>query len=591
MNFSKLFSELAHPLIFFKKIIIRLKNKYKMLHAQKIFFFKQSPTTQINLKNINPQHFFNLKDAWSTSFKKQIVSNTENTSLITPPEWQNQFSFKIPLRENTNSNIEIFDGDIKTSWEHARFAHLLWAGFDFEKDPITNKHLQNDFFAEIATWQEQNPYLHGICWMNAMEVSIRAINLLWLFNFFYTKPQAPHEELFWQNYLNSLFAHATFIQNYWEDYDKPNNHYLLNLTGAWYLALFFEKLDIFPFGSRDALWQKVCVGFDLQLQSDGTLYEGSTNYHKLVMQSLQHLSLLNKNNNFSFPEGLKGKFTRGIQFLADSKNTPTSIVQIGDNDSSFIVAPINLMLISDANAEKKMQIPAHVKEYSDFGIVFIINQHWHISFRTKSFDSYNPTGHFHADLLGITVTFNSESIIVDPGTGCYTGNRLTRNYLRSWQSHSTFYASNNSALNFSSLFKIDGSYLTPAPILINTGTNTTTVTAQYEYRKISYTRSLKLDVLRNIFSITDTVQSKNVQTEPETSSNLIFSPEIQITKKDTNFFELNGKNCNLILKTTASNVVIKEGLYSKEYGHLERCPKFSWSPNKIKQTTTLIYPK
>ena len=253
MIFSKLLSELAHPLRFFKKIILRIKNNYKMLHAQKVFYFKQSPTTQINLKNIEPQHFFDLKDAWSSSLKKQIVSNPQNTSPKKTSEWQNHFSFKIPLKENTNSNIEAFEGDIKTLWEHARFAHLLSAGEEFSTDKITNKYLQNDFFAEIATWQEQNPYLHGICWINGMEVSIRAINLLWLFNFFYTKPQTPNEETFWQNYLNSLFAHATFIQHYWEDYDKPNNHYLLNLTGAWYLALFFEKLDIFPFGSRDAL--------------------------------------------------------------------------------------------------------------------------------------------------------------------------------------------------------------------------------------------------------------------------------------------------------------------------------------------------
>jgi hypothetical protein len=427
--------------------------------------------------------------------------------------------------------------------------------------------------------------------MNAMEVGIRAINLLWLFHFFYHTPTEPEKKVFWQKYLDTLWAHAIFINNYWEEYDILNNHYLVNLTGAWYLALFFAEFEKFPFGKLEILWEKVCHGFENQLHPDGTLNEGSTSYHKLIMQCLLHLEQLNIKNHFKFTEKLNRQFRRGIQFLADSKNTPTTIVQIGDNDSNFLISPLNLTLLPDAHDQQKMAHELYVKEYPDFGVVFLANQHWHVSLRTKSFAPTEPRGHFHVDLLAITASYLDQPIIIDPGTGWYTANTVTRNLLRSAECHSTVFPQSKKLFEFDSLFSIAGEPVSPKPVIINKLPTTATVTAQFEHQNILCTRSIKLDGLSNVFTITDTTHNKQPSDECIFETNYLFAPELVISTIEPQFFALNSNHSALLLETSAHTATATEGWCSKEYGHLERCPKLLWLHKNTTQTITRLYPK
>jgi len=590
MNIASFFKNaLKNPSGTNKKILLRLKNSYKYLHGYLSFVSKQSPWVDLDVSNLQSTLFFDLKTTKNAPFstvKKNDFFNQEHQD-----PFKNQFSFSIIPPLFSDANPEKYGFDIKILWENSRFSELLIAGEKFQKNPNEYSTERDLFMKIITSWEEENPYLSGSCWMNAMEVGIRAINLLWLFHFFYTPPHNDSQRCFWKKYCDLLFAHATFINNYWEEYDHQNNHYLINLTAAWYLALFFAEFNNYPLGSLENLWQKVCTGFENQLNNDGTLNEGSTSYHKLIMQCLLHITKLNQKNTFSFSEKLAARIDRGMQFLADCTNTPDSIVQIGDNDSNYLLSPIQLTLLSDIHDQQKMTHEIYTKEYSDFGIVFLINQHWHISLRTKSFSGSENRGHFHQDLLGITATYNAQQIITDPGTGWYTSNTTTRNLLRSKESHSTFFPQKSFAHTFESLFSISGEPIPSRPVLINKSATTVTATAQYEFAGLVCTRSIKLDGLKDTLTITDTTLNKNTNLDETFESNLILSPECTVTEIDPRFFSITSNHTSLLLETSATSLFSGESWYSKEYGHLVRCPKLLWLQKNTSQTTTRLYPK
>lgn len=574
-----------------QKILRRIKNTLKYLHARVIHTFHKR-----SIRTFSRQQTFQFQrpleqNVWIdiptpsleeiteiVAGKITIFGHTTHTSQEQPhwhhdlrlPPQQNPniattFSFDIKIQEIASENLHEMGFDIKYPWERSRLQYLLPLGKAFHRNIRAQESF--DFFKqELESWIAHNPYLHGPNWMNAMEVSIRSTTMLWLLSFFYTEQTAKAHEPFWNSFLTSLHEHAQFIATYWEDYDAPNNHYLFNLTGSWYLARFFSLHGLFPFGNITKLWKSICDGFNHQLSADGTLYESSTAYHGLALQCLQHISQLNILSQHTLSSELREKLVRGTQFLSDSFYNNTNQVVIGDSDSGYLVWPLTASLITDLYKAKKQELSPIVHHYQNFGIVFITNKNWHISLRTKSFQQKNPTGHAHADLLGITVSYQGNLLIVDPGTGCYTANTSIRNTLRSWDTHSTLWQPSVNLFDFSKLFSIGGSPIPKIPVIFSGSPHAPAITAQYNNGQILFTRSLKLDAQSDSLFITDSANSAVSQKNFSFKTALTMNPSVNVTSIAPTFHDLTQETNTLALRCKKTAFTAQTQIFSQNYG-------------------------
>ncbi len=116
--------------------------------------------------------------------------------------------------------------DIKLPWELSRFHHAVTLGQCYAISG--DERYAREFAAQLAHWWADNPPGYGIHWANAMEVAIRAANLIWAFELAVAAKTAITEK-FTVAYLNSLFTHGRYIFDHLEDYYPANNHYLANM--------------------------------------------------------------------------------------------------------------------------------------------------------------------------------------------------------------------------------------------------------------------------------------------------------------------------------------------------------------------------
>ncbi len=380
----------ASKSIDFPRFINKLKQKTFIQKIKNSDEFQSSLPKQENVENTFPYIFL----------KKHPQLISEEIKRNSKTFYQDIKYLDTKIKQNKNVTFDDYNFDIKVPWEISRFQHVLNI-----KDAQT-------FYAQVNNWIDQNPYLLGVNWVCPMDVAIRATN--WIYGFyqfnesrFKNSKDIPAE--FWEKLIGSLYGHAKYLENNWETSDKPNNHYLSDLLGYFYLCLFFDDLKHFK-KTKSKTYKKILEQFDHQIQDDGTSYEGSTNYHKLVAEIFYHFYLLCKTNNIKLPKTFYPKLQKMFLFLENCADQNNNLVQIGDNDSGKILGGIRRRRGYGGQANKQ------IKHYPNFGLSIIknkscsnrdcSNQDWDVSFRHPTYNKKQPTGHVHQDELSITGRIN-----------------------------------------------------------------------------------------------------------------------------------------------------------------------------------------
>lgn len=265
------------------------------------------------------QHRFNLLGSELTNLGSKINWNSDFKSGF---KWNPRQAF---LRQT--SYIDLNDGiDVKVPWELSRFQHLITLGKAYW---YTNDNIYLDeFLCEMDDWIDQNPIDYGINWVSTMDVAIRAINWIWAFYFFSVSTIANRE--FKLKFLRNLFLHGKYIINNLEN-ESRGNHYLSNISGLIYLGIFFKETkegQIWLEKGIAALLQEM----EYQIYPDGTSYEGSIGYHRLVTEIFVSSTLICMKNNIKFPESYLNRLEKMIEFIMYYTKPDGYAPQIGDND-------------------------------------------------------------------------------------------------------------------------------------------------------------------------------------------------------------------------------------------------------------------
>ncbi len=377
-----------------------------------------------------------------------------------------------PLDYHADLNLNRGDGsDVRVLWELNRFPHFLTLARAYAV--TADEHFTTEYLQQLETWHLQNPYGYGPNWNCAMEVALRAINLLGAFEIFH------HSPLFDEKRLATVLAifdqHGTFIRGNLEfSYIATSNHYLSDVVGLVWLGIMLPELEQAAawreFGLREVLRE-----LDKQVLEDGADFESSTGYHRFVLELFLYTFILCRANEIEIEKRYWDKLRRMLNFIRAYLRPDGRAPLIGDsdggqvfpiraraaNDHAYVLA-VGAVVFKDASLlPDDLPMPEEVPwilgeegagEYQEFestktpqsseafpdaGLYILRVDDLYLNFNVSDAGIAGRGSHGHNDALSIEVSAGGVAFIVDPGTYVYTADLTERHLFRSTAYHST----------------------------------------------------------------------------------------------------------------------------------------------------------
>ncbi len=391
-----------------------------------------------------------------------------------PIDWHTDF--KSGYRwdpQNLHSRVRFGDKpgvDIKVPWELSRFQHLPLLGQAYVL--TGNKAYADEFRNQIDDWIRNNRVGFGVNWASTMDVAIRAAN--WLVAQEYFLDESVFSKDFWRSFFLSIYNHGRFIQRHLEKKIPKANHYLSNIVGLFFIALYC------PFFKESDRWRRFCMRelereIKKQVYDDGCNFEGSTAYHRLVLELFFYSDVLAQRCGICFSSAYNKKLKKMFTFSLYSLKPDGRIPQIGDNDSGrfliFTSRPtldhaylLSLAAIHFRDSDFKLKIfpfdeeafwvfgkeghgiwkdlPYRKEElcskaFPDAGWYVMRHKNHYCFVSCGPNEQVGKGAHTHNDRLSFELMLNGKDIIVDPGTYTYTPFPEWRNRFRSTSFHNT----------------------------------------------------------------------------------------------------------------------------------------------------------
>lgn len=439
---------------------------------------------------------FNMGTAFSADrdglWLRQFInpSNLEESQRIwkligceyTPIDWQLDFRSGYRWQESkwhTTLSYGTVDGaDVKIPWELARMYHLPVLALAYAQNP--DKALFTEFRSQCLDFIACNPPGFGINWSCAMEVAIRATNILVAFDIFRAAGVTPDRD-FEQTLAASIYSHGCHILDYLEwtpELTRLGNHYLADIAGLVFIAAYL------PESAQTNRWlefaaREFYVQTSNQFNADGSNFEASTAYHRLTSEIAAFTTAIlsglpRERLTAPTPAGHLDAICRMKQFLSAITMTNGRLLQIGDNDSGrfiklepascadgeeHLTTSATLSALTALSAPQTGDITTHASLitllargqltsrtglsetasepdfYRDFGLYIYRAGRAHMTLRCGPAGRNGHAGHDHNDQLSFTLSLGNQPVFTDPGSYTYTPLPADRNLFRSTAMH------------------------------------------------------------------------------------------------------------------------------------------------------------
>jgi hypothetical protein len=292
-----------------------------------------------------------------------------------------------------------------------------------------------------------------------------------------------------------LWEHGRHVRSYLEwNADVSTNHYLSNLLGLFYLGSALREESWREFSINE--FKREIFG---QTYEDGMDHEGSTAYHKFVLEIFFYFVLsmdrhrAHDATNGGLGEAELRRFRKMFEALGRLTDEIGRIPLIGDNDSGRIHSLLNRtdsdsrFLLSAGQmlgaktesrfsfqetpelawlfgfepssrravipAEAGIQTTASSKASADWipafagmtancdrggsGLLVLSGEKDHLVFSAQPNGTRGLGNHSHNDKLSFTLSVGEDQFFIDPGSGLYTSDPAIRNKMRSTLIHNT----------------------------------------------------------------------------------------------------------------------------------------------------------
>ena len=450
--------------------------------------------------------------------------------------------FSWPLDYHADINLIRKDGsDARVVWELNRLSHFITLGRAYA---VTNDAtFSKEFFQQLNNWRLQNPTARGVNWNCAMEVALRAINLLAAFQLFLHTPEM--DDLALKDFLKLFDQHGAHIRRNLEfSHIANSNHYLADVTGLLWLGVMLPELQSASewrdFGLRELLRE-----MDQQLLSDGADNEASTGYHRLKAEMFLYSFVLCHLNGIDIDEKYWGKLRAMMDYVRAYIRPDRYAPLLGDSDSGQFLPIVRrrgddhsyLLAVGAAVfQEPRFKTPGTeiqellwilgedgVRDYEgltqagqpasqsfpDAGTYVLRDNDLYLLFSASESGIKGRGSHGHNDALSIEVSAGGAAFIVDPGSYIYTSNLPERHLFRSTAYHSTVQVdgqeqnTTDEAMPF-----IIGNEARPRVLSWETNAEADTIVAEhYGYGRLSHPvthrRTVRFDKRRRFWLIED----------------------------------------------------------------------------------------
>ena len=377
--------------------------------------------------------------------------------------WPLDYHADIPLWHNDRS-------DIRVLWELNRLGHFTTLGRAYLL--TTDEEFAVEFFAQLESWQEQNPVGRGANWSCAMEVALRAMNLLVAFSLFRRSLNLNEDRLL--TLLTMFDQHGAHVRRNLEfSHIATSNHYLSDLAGLLWLGIMLPELSAAP-EWREWAFSEMLREMDKQVLPDGADYEGSTAYHCFVVELFLYSFILCRANEMQIEDRYWRKLHAMLVYLRDMLRPDGLVPLVGDadgghvlplgyrdaNDRAYLLAigaavfkdsqfklsagaaPPELLWVLGEDGLQAYDQLATGKEpsswaFPDAGTYVLRHEDMYLLFNANGAKNGRPSSHRHNDVLSIEVSACGRAFIVDPGSFVYTADLSERHLFRSTSSHST----------------------------------------------------------------------------------------------------------------------------------------------------------
>jgi hypothetical protein len=379
--------------------------------------------------------------------------------------------FDWPLTYHGDINLIRNDGsDARVVWELNRLAHFITLGRVYAINGDARYSIE--FFHQLESWRAQNPIARGVNWNCAMEVALRAMNLVGAFALFIGAPEMNEAAL--AELLAMFDQHGAHIRRNLEfSHIATSNHYLADVSGLLWLGVMLPELE----AAQD--WREFGLGellseMDKQILPGGADYEASTGYHRLKVELFLYSFVLCHLNGIDIGEKYWSKLRRMLDYVRAYLRPDGRAPLIGDSDSGQVFpivrrtgddhayilalgaavfkeshfkisgshAPEELLwILGEQGVRDYVSLPdaepAQSQAFPDAGTYLLRDRDLYLLFNASGAGLNGRGSHGHNDALSIEVSAGGTAFIVDPGSYVYTADLHERHLFRSTAYHST----------------------------------------------------------------------------------------------------------------------------------------------------------
>ncbi|MBC8030879.1 MAG: alginate lyase family protein [Pyrinomonadaceae bacterium] len=377
-----------------------------------------------------------------------------------------------PLDYHATISLWHGDGsDIRVLWELNRLGHLITLGraYALTKD----EKFAEEFFSQVESWREENPVGRGANWACAMEVALRAMNLLAAYSLFRKSPGLSVARLF--SLLTMFDQHGRHIQRNLEFSNiSTSNHYLSDVVGLLWLGIMLPELSAAEEWRRWAI-AEMLREMDKQILPDGADYEASTGYHRFVLELFLYSFILCDANDIAIEEKYWQKLRAMFVYVRGTLRPDGRAPLIGDTDGGQVLPIVSrtaddhayllafgAVIFEDASFKlpglqateeilwalgedgvrnyESLSVsnePVRSQAFPDAGTYLLRDDDKYLLFNLSGAGGKRRGSHGHNDALSIEVSAGGRAFIVDPGSYVYTADLHQRHLFRSTAHHST----------------------------------------------------------------------------------------------------------------------------------------------------------
>jgi len=526
--------------------------------------------------------------------------------------------FNWPLDYHGDMSLVRNDGsDARVIWELNRLAHFITLGRAYV---ITNdERMSKEFFRQLEDWRTQNPVARGVNWNCAMEVALRAMNLLAAFTLFLRAPQM--DELTLKEFLRIFDSHGAHIKRNLEFSNiATSNHYLADVTGLLWIGVMLPELqaagELREFGLRELLSE-----MDKQTLPDGADYEASTGYHRLKVELYLYSVVLCHLNGIEIADKYWAKLRAMLSYMAAYLRPDGCAPLIGDTDSGQVLPIVRraaddhgyllamgaaifheprfetpseevpeelLWILGEQGVRDYRSLPdgsmPESQSFPDAGIYQLRQDDLYLLFNASDAGVNGRGSHGHNDALSMEVSAGGVLFIVDPGTYLYTADLHERHLFRSTAYHSTVQVDGHEKnTTEQSMPFIIGNEARPRVLKWESDTETDLVVAEhYGYQRlsqpVSHRRSVRFDKRRRFWLIEDELTGAGTH---DFSFRFHFAPGLETEVRPDGIVsawdKINGASLLVVPLTDHRVPELEPGFVSTDYGAKQPSIVACWS--------------